>query len=254
MIFGVCTPVESSDEAKAAGFEFIEPRVDQLIEGLLPDDQWKGLDRAAQSALPIPSANVLIPGALKITGPEADLDRLRSYMTTVLKRARQIGIKTLIFGSGGARKYPEGTTPAAARSQLLAFLTMLAPMLPQHGITLAMKPLIPAETNIGNSIDEVASILREINHPNVRMVVDTYHFWLNKEPLESLAAALPLITHINVADSDRKRPRNGDYRSFFSVLKNGGYKGPIAVEAIDFDIGKEGRETLDWLKDQWAKV
>lgn len=253
MVFGICAPVEDSSAAKAAGFEFIEPRVDQLIEGLLPDDQWKGMERVAKCALPIPSANVLIPAALKITGPDASLDRLKSYMTTVLARAKKIGIKTLIFGSGGARKFPEGTTPAAARGQLLGFLASVAPLLHQHGVTLAMKPLIPAETNIGNSIDEVGSILTELNHPNVRMVVDTYHLWLNKEPLESLAAALPLITHINVADPDRKRPRNGDYRSFFTVLKNGGYKGPIAVEAIDLDIAREGSQVLEFLKNQWAK-
>lgn len=252
MQFGICAPVEESAIAKAAGFDFIEPRVDQLIEGLLPDDQWKGLDRAAKSALPIPSANVLFPAALKITGPDANLDRLKSYMTTVLSRARKIGIKTLIFGSGAARKFPEGTTPAAARQQLLAFLKTIAPLLQQNGVTLTMKPLIPAETNIGNSTDEVASILREVNHPSVRMVLDTYHFWLNNEPLESLANAMPLLSHLNVADADRKRPKNGDYRSFFAVLKKGGYKGPIAVEAIGMDIAGEGGETLAFLKSEWA--
>src|SRR3982751_5896452 len=108
MKFGVCCPIEQSHPAKAAGWDFVEIRVDQFIQGLIPDERWHGAKIAAGSALPVIAANVLVPPVLKITGPKASIDRLRPYMSTVMGRSSGIGIKTLVFGSGGARNVPDG--------------------------------------------------------------------------------------------------------------------------------------------------
>src|SRR5689334_17979508 len=100
--FGICTSIENAPAAKAAGWDFIEVLVGPNLEGMVADAEWKGLERARKSALPIPAANSLVPGTLKITGPEADLTKLREYMMRVIGRAGKIGIKSLVFGSGGA--------------------------------------------------------------------------------------------------------------------------------------------------------
>lgn len=252
MQFGICTTVENSPAVRAAGWDFVEERVDLLIQGLIPDAEWIGGARAAACVLPVPAANVLVPPVLKITGPDADIEKLRAYARTVLKRCKSIGIKTLVFGSGGARKVPDGFDHAAARKQIVAFLKMLAPLLQEHGILLVVEHLNRNETNIILSVSEAMEYVRELNHPNIKCLLDTYHFWLNNEPLASLPDALPSIMHVHVSDVDRHMPKNGDYRSLFSLLKKSGYTGPISVEAINFDVARDGVRVLEFLKNEWT--
>jgi sugar phosphate isomerase/epimerase len=175
-------------------------------------------------------------------------------MTTVLDRCARLGIKTLVFGSGGARRVPDGFDPARARGQIVDFLKLIAPMLQQRGIVLVVEHLNRNETNIILSVEEAMTYVRELNHPNIKCLLDTYHFWLNQERMDSIAPALPWIKHVHVSDVDRHPPKNGDYRSIFAILKKGGYEGPISVEAINFDIERDGPRVLAFLKDEWSKA
>ena len=111
MRFGICTSLANAAAVRAAGWDFVEENVQHFLQGLTPDEQWDGEGRAKASVLPIPAANVLVPASLKITGPDADLEKLTAYMTRVLTRAGRVGIKTLVFGSGGAAQHPRRVGP-----------------------------------------------------------------------------------------------------------------------------------------------
>jgi sugar phosphate isomerase/epimerase len=256
MKFGICTTIENSPAVQAAGWDFIEERVDQLLQGLLPMNEWKGGDRAKNSALPIPAANVLVPALLKITGPDANLDKLRDYMTTVISRAKEIGIRTLVFGSGGARNVPDGFDRHRAQIQIIDFLKLVAPIAQAQGITIVIEPLNKKECNILNSVPEAMVYVRELNHPNIRCLVDSYHFWLENDSLAELARWMPSIAHVHVADKDGRtapgQSGTSDYQPFFSVLKKAGYDGLISVEAGNFiDAPNSYAGVLEYLKDQW---
>src|SRR5688500_20132076 len=98
MRFGICTTIEKSAAARDAGWDFIEESVQGLLQGLEPDANWSGRDRAKQSALPVPAANMLVPAWLKVCGPEVKREQLAAYMRAVLRRADQLDIRTLVFG------------------------------------------------------------------------------------------------------------------------------------------------------------
>src|SRR3982751_103135 len=118
MQFGICTSTQHASDAKSTGWDFIEESVQGLFEGLVEDNEWKGLDRARTSALSIPAANMLVPGKLKITGPSVDLAALQDYMQHVLARAAKTNTRMLVFGSGGARNVPNGFDRAEAKRQI----------------------------------------------------------------------------------------------------------------------------------------
>lgn len=257
--FGICTPIENAPAVKAAGWEYVEEVVVNFIQGRVPDEQWKGLERLARSPLPVPAANVLVPAQLKITGPEADLDALRRYMQTVLARARQVGITILVFGSGGARNVPEGFDRDKARGQIIDFVRMSADLAAGHGITLVAEHLNRRECNIINTIPEAMEYVRAVNHPHFQCLADSYHFWLEDEPPDNLRAAMPWIRHVHVADSEGRVPPGesgkNDYQSFFRVLKEAGYDGGITVEALNWtDIAERGPRVLEFLTTQWEQA
>ena len=252
MKFGICTSVTNAPAVKSAGWEYIEENVQTLLQPSVPDDQWT----APASLLPIPAANVLMPGTLKITGPTADPQQLRKHLTTVMRRAHQVGIKTIVFGSGGARNVPDGFDRKTAVKQITDFARMAADIAAKEGITVVAEHLNRGECNIMNTVAEAMEYVRAVDHPNFLCLVDTYHLWLEDEPLENLCAAMPWIRHVHLADKDgRVAPGlsgTADYRAFFGVLKQAGYNGLISFEGTAMpDFATTAPKVLAYLKDQW---
>lgn len=255
--FGVCCGPDRSQACRQAGFDYIEASVQALMQGTLPDDQWEGAKLKKLSELPIPACNLLVPGTLRITGPDVNFEALRNYMTNVLRRADALNIRTLVFGSGAARKVPDGFDRNTARRQIIDFSRMSADIAAHYNVTIVYEPLNRGECNIINSVAEAMEYVRELNHPNMQCLVDSYHFWLEDEPLSNLQSAMKNIRHVHVADKEgRVGPGvsgTSDYIPFFRVLKQGGYDGLISIEG-NFDPAVDGAKCLAVLKDSWAKA
>lgn len=259
MQFGIVVPVEQSAQVKAMGYDFVEEVVVRLLEGEAPDEQWDGTKRAAASALPVPAANYLVPAHLKITGPDVAPEKLRNYIERVVNRAATVGIRTLVFGSGPARTVPEGFDRKDARRQVLEFLRMMLPYCARRGITLVCEPLNRGECNIINSVAEAMEYVWQIDHPNFQCLVDSYHLWLEDEPLENVRDAMPWVRHVHLADTEGRRPPGvtgkNDYQPFFAELKRGRYDGLISVETIRYaPLLDEAAAALEFLSRQWREA
>jgi len=109
MEIGICV-----HPAKAAGlpgdaFDFIEVFVQNFLVPEKDEAEFKpNLDAARSAIKPVTSANGFLPTDLKCVGPDVDEARLMRYAETAFRRAEQVGIKIIVFGSGGARTVPEG--------------------------------------------------------------------------------------------------------------------------------------------------
>lgn len=259
MQFGICTAVENSEAVKNVGWDFVEENVQGFLQGTLPDHEWAGEKRAAAAKLPILAANGLVPGAMKITGPDVSPEKLKAYMTNVCRRAGKVGMKRLVFGSGAARQVPEGFDRKRAREQILDFLRMCAPLAQESNVMIVVEHLNSKECNIITTLAEELEYVKTINHPNIRCLADSWHFWLENESLDTLREAMPFLHHVHVADKDGRvapgEAGTSDYRPFFKVLKQGGYKGGISVEASNFtDYVHTAPRVLAFLKQQWEQA
>lgn len=256
MQLGIVVPVEQSARVKDAGYDVVEETVPRLLQGEVPDDQWTGAKRAAGCVLPLICANMLVPAHLKITGPDASLDQLGSYIHRVVGRAAQVGMKTLVFGSGAARNVPDGFDRKQAKRQLLEFIRMTTNACMSHGITLVCEPLYRKECNIINTVREAMEYVWEIDHPNFQCLVDTFHFWVDEEPLENLKEAMPWIRHVHLGDRQYRVPPGisgkDDYRPFFAALKEGGYDRALCVETFDYpSLLDDAPRVAEFVRTQW---
>lgn len=243
MQFGICTSITEASAASSAGWDYVEPMVKDLLDESLPP-----------AALPVPAANVLVPAAMKITGPHANPDWLKAHMQRVTARAKQLGVEILVFGSGGARNVPDGFSRDEAKRQIITFMKMSAEICAAARVTLAVEHLNRGECNIINTVAEAMLYVREVEHPNVRCLVDSYHLWLENVSLDAVADALPYLAHVHVADKEGRVPPgesgSSDYRPLFDLLKKGGYDRRISVEATGYtpDVGPR---VVRFLKDNW---
>ena len=219
----------------AAGADYAEAGFSSLMGKSL--DQVRA--RAAQlekAGVSLESMNVLFPGDIRLTGPQADFSAVDSYLEENLPKAQALGVKVVVFGSGGARRVPEGFPQEEAFAQLVELCREhIAPAAAAHGITCCVEPLNQKETNILTTSGECFRLVEAVNHPNLQLLVDLYHFDLAQEPLSEIADYRDhlLHTHIASATNSREIPMSGDgenYAAFFQALKNIGYTGRMSLE------------------------
>ncbi|MCX7846725.1 MAG: sugar phosphate isomerase/epimerase [bacterium] len=235
MKIGVCGSPEQATVLAAAGFDYLEINVQSHLNPLASDDEFASM-RAAIAASPLPcrAANCFLPKTFKLTGPRVDLPQLKHYVSVVCRRAREVGLSVIAFGSGAARAVPSDFPRATAWQQLLDFARMAGDLAAAHRLLIAVEPLNPRECNILTSIAETAEFLHQAAHPALRLLVDAYHWHAANEPSETIVASAPLLAHVHLATyKQRLFPGEEpcDFLPFISALRRAKYNARISVEA-----------------------
>lgn len=184
-------------------------------------------------------------------GPTIDEDREMDYLRRAFPRAQQLGIDTIVFGSGPARRVPDGFPKEQAFQQLVAFVKRIAPEAQKHGLVLAVEAQRKEETNIINSTAEAITWVEAVGHPHFQVMVDFYHLALEKEDPAVLTRA-KRIAHVHFANpTGRVFPRQADeydYAGFFANLGKIGYRGRISIEARTSDLAVDGPKAIAFLR------
>lgn len=256
MKLGVCAGAEKAQILAEAGADFIELSVTGALSPLTDESEWAE-KRKAFLALPLPieTFNVFLPGTLRITGePEqlADKDDVRRYVFTALRRAREIGGSIIVFGSGGARRVPEGFAKEKAAEQIRAFLRVCAEATEETGVIIAIEPLNQGECNIINTVAEaVTEYAAPINHPGIRVLADTFHMELENEPISVIREHATFIAHVHTADTKRVAPGQGvyDHIALYHLLQDIHYTGRVSVEAGFTNFENEIAGVIKHLRD-----
>ncbi len=248
---GLCTPLKDIDAAKAAGFDYVELGTSEITA--LPDAEFESaLARIKQLGLLVPVTNLFLPATLKVTGPEIDRDAQTRYVQKAFARLSRLGVGIVVFGSGGARRVPDGFPKEDAFKQLVEFGRRAATEAQSHNITIAIEPLRRQETNIINSAAEGLELVNAINHPNFQLMIDFYHLASENEDPAIVLRAREHIRHLHVANPQgRVYPlvwEEYNYAPFFANLRTIGYDKRISVEASTKDFPGEAPKAIALLR------
>jgi sugar phosphate isomerase/epimerase len=194
----------------------------------------KKLEALKACPLPMLACNGFIrPKHLRCTGKDANHEEVLVWAETCFRRLAQAGGKFIVFGSGGSRALRDGWTVEQADPQFVALLKRMGPLAEKHGIMVVVEQLNSKECNYINRIEHSARLIREADHPSVRILADIYHMAMDGDTPEDLKKAMDVVAHIEIAEKvGRAYPGVGgqDFTPFFNVLKNSGYKGLINIE------------------------
>jgi sugar phosphate isomerase/epimerase len=248
---GYCTSLKNLAAAQASGFDYGELGTTE-IAGLAEADFEQAAHDVAQVGLPTPVANLFLPATLKVTGPAIDRDQQIAYVTKAFDRLSRLGVRTVVFGSGGARRVPEGFPRDDAFRQLVDFGKRAAIMAREHGITLAVEPLRREETNIVNSAAEGLQLVEAIDDPNFQLMIDFYHLASEHEDPGIIIHAHDHLRHLHIANpKGRVFPlsfEEFDYEPFFAALRTIGYDRRISVEASTRDLQSDAPRAITLLR------
>jgi len=256
MRFGCCVDLDGIAAVEAAGYDYVELPVVALL-GENPDVEFAPVaDTIAAHSLQPEAWNILLPGDMKVTGPDVDIYRVTRYLYTSFERLSSLDGQVVVFGSGGARRAPEDFPMEEEYIQLSEFLEIAADAARQYNLKIAIEPLNRRESNVINSVAEAVELAVMVGRPEVRVLADLYHIDEEQEPLSHVDDAGLWILHTHTADTGRYRPGSGDYDhiGFFKALFEVGYNGRMSIECKWNDFNSECRLALDFLRDTEAKA
>lgn len=236
MQLGLCLdPATLATLPTPHGFDFIEGHVQNfLLPHASAADFAPHAAALRASPLAMPAANCFLPADLKVTGPTVDTAALAAYADIAFRRAREVGMTIIVFGSAGARMMPAGWSAARGFEQYVEALRLFAPLAQAQGVTLVVEPLNRVECNLVNTIVEGAETVARADHPAVKLLVDLFHMLRNGESPDDILRVGP-IHHAHLAeDKDRAAPgvNNEDFRPFLRALKKIGYNDRLTIECI----------------------
>lgn len=212
------------------------------------------LAKAGAAAAPTEAVNCFFPGGLKNTGPDVDAAALDAWVETACRRAAAAGVEIIVFGSGGSRAVPEGFDRNRAAGQLVENMKRYGPIAAAHGVTIALEPLNTKDCNFVNSVDEGAELVRSAGHPNIRLLIDTYHMAVDNDPADSIRRAEGLVVHAHCAEGDGRGPLGAageDQRPYFRAMRDIGYDGRISLECSWQDFAAQIGPAAAELRRQW---
>jgi sugar phosphate isomerase/epimerase len=192
------------------------------------------------------AVNVLFPASIKVVGPDVDPESIRSYLEDAMSRVRRLGVKIVVFGSGGSRMVPAGFPRAEAYTQFRSAIRMVSETAGPD-VTVCVEHLRRAETNLVNSLAEAGELVQDLALSNVALVVDAYHLQEEAESPSVVRRFPDRIAHVHMCGPERRPPDDHDVERLtevFGHLGAVGYRGRVSIECRFRDIKTEAPPAL----------
>ncbi len=119
----------------------------------------------------------------------------------------------------------------------------------EKGVTLVLEYLNRFELYFLNSAADCARFVREVDHPNLRMMYDTFHANIEEKDItEAVKSCIDVCAHVHISENDRSTPGAGgvDWDTSFAALKEVGYEGWMVVEAFGLALPDLAAATKIW--------
>lgn len=207
--------------------------------------------------LPILAFNLFIPADLKLVGPEVDEKAVLAYVEAVLSRVSQTDTPMIVWGSGGARRIPDGFDRKKAEGQFISIAKKIAALAGKYHIVLALENLNSGETNFINTVAEALAIIKKVNHPNLRLNADLYHMLKEGEAPGIIRKTKKYLVHVEIAEPENRTApgvAGTDFRPYFRELMRVGFHNNIVIEGRWEHIEDVAVLAFQYLKGQVDEV
>ena len=242
MKIGVCSPIDRVDHLENLGYDQLELSIGAISE--MDEAQLAALKQRLEGRkIRVASANCMFHGSLPRLYEDAGLEKAREYLAMVMPKLKYLGITTAVFGSGGHRRMPDEIPLEKQHEIIRDTLVIMEGEARKNGVTVVIEPLNKKETNVLLTTKEAMEYIKELELPNLKLLVDLYHFYCEGEPLDRIYEYGPYIKHIHIVEPSKRtfmRPGDEyDYKVFVKALRDVDYDGALMFEGggEDYDTG-----------------
>jgi D-psicose/D-tagatose/L-ribulose 3-epimerase len=118
-----------------------------------------------------------------------------------------------------------------------------------NNVTLVCEYLNRFECYFLNCAEDTARFCREVNHPNLKMMYDTFHANIEeKDVSKAIKGCADQCVHVHISENDRSTPGEGQvaWDETFAALKETKYDGWMMIEAFGLALPAIAAATKIW--------
>lgn len=143
-----------------------------------------------------------------------------------------------------------GASPTAdQRARSAESLREAATYAAQHNVTFAIEYLNRFEAYALTSAVDTVAFLKQVDHPNCRMMYDTFHAHIEEKNVRAaIHTGGKNIVHVHISENDRSTPGVGqvNWTATFDALSEIAYDGWFTVEAFGLALQALAAATKIW--------
>ncbi len=195
-----------------------------------------------------------------LTSADAEVRRKTAkYLGELARFCADLGGKLLIFGSPKQRDLVPGMSKEQGMKYAAEVFRAAMPAMEKTGVTLAIEPLAPAETNFITTAADGVKLIELVDSPRCRLILDCKAMSSESTPIpELIRANRKWLVHFHANDPNLRGPGFGklDFVPILRALREIDYRGWISVEVFDYTPGPErlARESIEYLRKCAAKI
>ena len=237
---GVCMKLGQMELADDIHADYIEfPFAD--VAGL-EEEAWNTfLQKIEEKQITCCAMTQLLPKKISIVEQDNAYETLEAYFQKGFQRAKQLGVQTVVYGNAASRNVKKGNSYENAQKRLAVFLDKVSCLAWEYGIRIGIEPLNRTQSNYINTVAEAETVIADVE--NAGIVLDYFHFQVEKEQFEDIANSQGRVIHCHTASLlYRSIPDREEQMPLINWMKNCQYRGGLSFE---FDRFPEDAEALN---------
>jgi sugar phosphate isomerase/epimerase len=181
------------------------------------------------------------PEGLHISHPDEFIRiKTQEYIEALIHFCADIGGRMLLHGSPHQRRVHEDWGFEECWELAKETFKVCLRVASKRNVIYCIEPLLRANTNFVNTVEDALRFVREINHPQFQMMFDCRNACVEeKTAATALVRALTSghLRHIHVNDANGSGPGCGDMRflPMLKILLENRYRGYLSVEVTGSD-------------------
>lgn len=231
------------------GYDYVELPLAQVME-LDKKDFNELLFELVKYKIPCECCNNFFPKEIRLTGPDICMVKIEKYIQKSMQCAVNLGAKIIVFGSSAAKNIPNGFPYHKAFLQLIEILKIIDYYAIENNLIVVIEPLNHLESNLIINLTEGKELLHTADFKNIKLLVDYYHFMLEKDNYEVLKDSMPNLFHAHFAQPEGRvfpTELKADYKVFLETLYENHYQGRLSVEAFSNNPHKDMKKFISLL-------
>lgn len=238
------------EKVKKLGFDVLEVAALGLVN--LPDNKLLRLKEVAEQHGITLTAGIGLPKEYDVSSSD---ESVRTdgivFMKKVMDAMHQAGIDRIggTIYSYWPADYSEPIEKETARQHSINSIRELAQYAKQYEITLLIETLNRFEQFLLNDAQEAINYVKEVNEPNVKVMLDTFHMNIEEDNItEAIRLTSKHLGHLHIGEANRKVPGKGSlpWKEIGSALQDIEYDEYVVMEPFVKTGGQVGQDIKVW--------
>lgn len=155
-----------------------------------------------------------------------------------------------LYSAVGKTRFISAQQKKKERAWCVENLRLAGKIAGENGILLGLEPLNRFESDMVNTVDQALSILEEVDSPNLKIQLDTFHGNIEEKNIGDSIRKIgkDKLCHVQGNESDRGTPGTGnlDWVGIKEALTDIEYNGAIVIETFGAVSEEIAKATCIW--------